>query len=68
MVRAVYPLKTPAKPNGKSSGTKQIIFIGGVLMTILYFRKNPEQMNNLKDKFHASMIFHWDPDLQMIYK
>ena len=64
----MYPLKNPAKPNGKSSGTKQIIFIGGVLMTILYFRKNPEQIINLKDKFHASMIFHCDPDLETIYK
>ena len=44
MVRAVYPLKNPAKSNEKSSGTKQIIFVGGILMTILYFRKNPEQM------------------------
>ena len=56
--RAVYPLKNPAKPEKKSSGTKQIFLIGGVLMTIYYFQKNPDRINNLKDKFYASMICH----------
>jgi len=54
----VYPLKNPAKPEKKSSGTKQIFLIGGVLMTIFYFQKKPQRINNLKDKFHASMICH----------
>ena len=62
----MYPLKNPAKPEKKSSGTKQIFLIGGVLMTIFYFQKNPEKMNNLKDKFHASMICHWAQDLDFL--
>ena len=56
----MYPLKNPAKPEKKSSGTKNVLIIGGALITILYFQKNPEKMNNLKDKFYAMMICHLD--------
>ena len=62
----MYPLKNPAKPEKKSSGTKNVLIIGGALITILYFQKNPEKMNNLKDKFYASMICHWDQGLELL--
>lgn len=58
--RAVYPLKNPAKPEKKSSGTKNLLILGGALIMILYYQKNPEKMNNLKDKFYAMMICHLD--------
>jgi len=47
----VYPLKNPPKSTERSSGTKKILIIGGALMTILYFQKYPEKMNNLKGSF-----------------
>ena len=49
--RAVYPSKSPEKSNENSNGLKQIFFIGGVLMTICYFRKNSEKLNDIKDEF-----------------
>ena len=50
-LRTIYPLKNPAKSVQKTSTGKRIIFIGGALMAILYFRKHPEKANNLKDEF-----------------
>ena len=48
-LRAVYPSKIPEKPKEKSNDVKRIFFIGGVLMTILYFQKNQEKIYNIKD-------------------
>jgi len=64
-------LKNPAKSNKRSSGTKQIFIIGGALMTILYFQKYPEKINNLKGSFmqvKKFMICHCDQNLETIYK
>ena len=52
MFRAVYPSKSPERSNENSNGVKRIFFIGGVLMTIYYFRKNPEKVNDIKDEFY----------------
>ena len=52
MFRAVYPSKNPERSNENSNGVKRIFFIGGVLMTIYYFRKNPEKVNDIKDEFY----------------
>ena len=51
-LRAIYPLKNPAKPVQKTNSGKRIIFIGGALMALLYFRKHPEKADNLKDEFY----------------
>ena len=52
MFRAVYPSKSPERSNENSNGVKRIFFIGGVLMTIYYFRKNPEKVNDIKGEFY----------------